>query len=101
MGGEVVTHAAAGRLQGVEEAGISEVYKGQRTTASPHSIYVTSKKKKKKNGPFEKIPTSGETLEPHVIFLQTLMCVQPLWQGPGNNLYVHLLSPLLSIWGTQ
>lgn len=65
MGGEVVTHAAAGRLQGVEEAGISEVYKGQRTTASPHSIYVTSKKKKK-NGPFEKItPTSGETLEPH------------------------------------
>lgn len=47
VGGEVVTHAAAGRLQGVEEAGISEVYKGQRTTASPHSIYVTSKKKKK------------------------------------------------------
>lgn len=42
----------AGTLQGVEE---------QRTTASPHSVYVTGEK----IGPFEKsILTNGETFDP-------------------------------------
>lgn len=41
VGGEVVTHAGAGRLQAVGGGrGPREVYE-QRATARPHSIYMT------------------------------------------------------------